>query len=162
MREVQCEEPRNEMANQAMVDNVQHELGSEESLSIVRSTKHFKDSEPRSKSCSGLTLCPPSCPTGGKACETHDFYVTKPSALSLKKPDLVGKLTPAASCGTSGCNCAWVNLYVSACQSSALGCLRQLRGKQDGNTTPITKQELNYAVGDPIMNMICDLGPCKP
>ena len=125
---------------------------------LVRPTTTLQQAEVHSQSCGGLTMCPTSCRSKGR-CTVHHFYVSELQA-DLKKA-LKSKITPTPCAEAQHCNCTWTTNYTLSCISNASDCLRRLLGSTTSHKIIRNEQELRYAVGDPILNMICDMGPCK-
>ena len=134
---------------------------------IVRPTIRLSKERPKSRSASTLTVCWESA-----ECKQHDFYTTSlPNFLEKAPQPLMEKLLGVLlkKCADEWCSCRWLLLHAAKCQGRVADCLSRLRGKTDSTTPGIedpqrkirNEQELRYALGDPIMDMICDMGKFK-
>ena len=135
-----------------------------EGYSIVRPTTKLQAAQPCSRCCSGLEMC--SCVNPTRSCTVHDFYVSQDASWEAELSKLLKDMLIPEICRCTDEHCCCkragpLDAAILGCQKLSGVCLHRLRGTQGTNSKIRNEQELRYAVGDPIIGMLCDLGPFK-
>ena len=134
---------------------------------IIRPTVRLSRERPQSRSASTLTVCWESA-----ECTQHDFYTTSLPNFLEKAPqplmeELLGVLPQ--KCADECCSCRWLLLDAAKCQGRVADCLNRLRertpfmlpGIEDPQRKMRNEHVFNEALGEPIIDMICDVGKFK-